>query len=696
MNFNRRTLLPIFRILTALLAGSHIVTAETAPVPRYNVLLIMADDLRPAMNCYGDAQAKTPHLDRLAARGVRFERAYVQYPVCNPSRVSMLTGTRPEHNGVTGNALFFREKMPDIVTLPQLFRQHGAAAHSYGKIYHAGLVEGETENRFLDTGKSWDEARMFRPTELGNTGPRRSLTQGKLKWCEVADLEGGDNDQSDGQTAQQTIAAMERLADKRWFIGAGFHRPHDPFVVGKRYVAQYPAGSLTLHRDPSDASPLLKQSLGGGAFETAFKEFDDRDRMDFLTHYYAGVTQTDAQVGRLMEAMDRLKLWDKTVVIFVGDHGYHLGERGWWNKNTLFDRSCRAPFLLIAPGVKPGVCRSLVEFLDIYPTIAGLCGLAAPATVQGRSLQPLLADPAGTLHESVLTHIVRGGGITGYGLRTARWRLVAWSDGSAELYDHDNDPGEWHNLASDAAHAGTLAELKRQLADKTKAPANPGNTKAQARYDARDISGWSVHISRKLIASDAQATEHALTLLKKMLDEIVRDVPAAAVAELKKVPLYFNPSYKGGRSGAEFHPGAGWLRDNGRDPDMARAVEFSGVHDFEAEMRRMPNFALHELAHAYHNRVLKDGFDAAEIKTAYVHAKIAGRYERVERSRGDGSPNTFERAYAITDPMEYFAEATEAYFSRNDFFPFTRDELKSHDPEMFALLEKLWGVTPAK
>ncbi len=439
-------------------------TASAADSPRYNVLLIMADDLRPAMGCYGDARAKTPHLDRLAARGIRFDRAYVQYPVCNPSRTSMLTGTRPEHNGVTGNGTFFREKMPDIVTMPQLFRQHGATAVSFGKIYHAGLVEGDTENRFLDNGKSWDEARMFRATKVGNTGPRRNLTSGKLKWCEVADLEGTDDDQSDGQTARQAIAAMERLAGKPWFIGAGFHRPHDPFVVAKKYVAQFPAGSLTLHRDPADASPLFKQSLGGGAFEEAFKLFDDRDRMDFLTHYYAGVTQTDAQVGRLMEAMDRLKLWDSTVVIFVGDHGYHLGERGWRNKNTLFDRSCRAPFLLVAPDVKPAVCRSLVEFLDISPTVAELCGLIVPSTAKGKSLKPLLDDSTRTIHDSVLTHITRGANASGFGLRTDRWRYIEWSDGSAELYDHDRDPEEWRNVATDPAHAKSLAEMKARLA----------------------------------------------------------------------------------------------------------------------------------------------------------------------------------------------------------------------------------------
>lgn len=218
------------------------------------------------------------------------------------------------------------------------------------------------------------------------------------------------------------------------------------------------------------------------------------------------------------------------------------------------------------------------------------------------------------------------------------------------------------------------------------------STPEEVERETRDISGWQVHIAKKLLETEADDTAKALAGLKKMLDEIVRDVPAAAVAEMKKVPLYFSPSYKPGRSGAEFHPGAGWLRDNGRDPVMAQGVEFSGVDDFEAEMRRMPNFALHELAHAFHFRSLPNGFDNTEIQAAYRRAEKGGLYDRVERTLGNGKPNTFERAYAMTNAMEYFAEASEAYFFRNDFFPFTREELLRHDPEMHALLEKLWGV----
>ena len=236
-----------------------------------------------------------------------------------------------------------------------------------------------------------------------------------------------------------------------------------------------------------------------------------------------------------------------------------------------------------------------------------------------------------------------------------------------------------------------LEEARKRIREAATMRDQKGNgAKDSIVRETRDVSGWKVHINKSLRDSQRAETDHALVLLKKMLDEIIRVVPAKAVAELQKVPLYFSPPYKGKRTGAEFHPDAGWLKDNGRDPVMAKGVEFSGVADFEAEMNRMPNFALHELAHAYHNRVIKDGFENVEIKAAYEHAKVGGKYDRVERWHGNGRPNTFERAYAMTNLMEYFAESTEAFFVRNDFFPFTREELKQTDPEMFALLEKLW------
>lgn len=204
------------------------------------------------------------------------------------------------------------------------------------------------------------------------------------------------------------------------------------------------------------------------------------------------------------------------------------------------------------------------------------------------------------------------------------------------------------------------------------------------------IEGWTVLVSDELLAKDKETTERALALLTVQLAEITRGVPAAAVAELRKVPLWISPEYPDVQPRAEYHPDAGWLRENKRDPAMERAVEFSNVRTFERETKRMPNFVLHELAHAYHDRVLAQGFDNVEIKAAFEKVKADGLYDRVEQRFGDGR-SAHVRAYALTSPQEYFAECSEAFFFTNDFFPFTRDQLKRHDPAMCELLTKLWG-----
>jgi hypothetical protein len=217
---------------------------------------------------------------------------------------------------------------------------------------------------------------------------------------------------------------------------------------------------------------------------------------------------------------------------------------------------------------------------------------------------------------------------------------------------------------------------------------------AEARhYQTNSVEGWTVLVDDRLLGEDKAETEKALGLLRLQLKEIVRVIPTLAVAKLREVTLWFSPEYPNAKPRAEYHPGAGWLRENGRNPAMAKGVEFTDVRDFEKEMNRMPNFTLHELAHAYHDRVLPNGFDNAEIKAAFQRAKASRSYDKVERWFGNGRPNTFERSYAMTSPMEYFAESTEAFFSRNDFFPFTREELKRHDPEMAKLLVRLWDVT---
>ena len=214
-----------------------------------------------------------------------------------------------------------------------------------------------------------------------------------------------------------------------------------------------------------------------------------------------------------------------------------------------------------------------------------------------------------------------------------------------------------------------------------------------ARCQTNVVEGWTVVVNERLLAEEKVATEKALEILRGQLKEIARVVPPAAVAKLREVRLWFSPEYPGVKPCAEYHPGAAWLRENGRDPAMVKGIEFTDIRNFEAEARRMPNFTLHELAHAYHDRVLPDGFDNAKLKAAFERAKASQSYDKVERWFGSGKPNTFERSYAMRNPQEYFAESTEAYFARNDFFPFTREDLKRHDPDMEQLLSRFWGVT---
>ena len=440
--------------------------SRSAPAaPKLNVLLIVSDDLRDAVGCFGNAAVKTPYLDRLAARGVRFDRAYAQYPVCNPSRTSFMTGLRCEQTGVTGNTTMFRTKLPDIVTLPQMLRQRGWWAGSYGKIFHVGEAYGEFRDGWMDVGKSWDDAKMFRPTPAGRVIEGRNLTGGKLKWCEWGATAGTDDDQPDGQNALHAIRAIEaqEAAGRPWFVGAGFHRPHDPFVSPKKYFDLYPPGSLQLYHDPTNASPLRPLSVPRGGFAASFNAFTDAERTEFLRGYYAGVSFMDAQVGRLMDTLDRLKLWDRTLVIFAGDNGYHHNERNWWNKDTLFERSCRVPLIICAPGARAGeVCRGLVELVDLYPTIADFCGTEPPHALAGKSLRPLLENPSRPGKDAAFTLVTRGAQ-HGQTVRTDRWRFTRWSDGSTELYDEAEDREEMRNLADDPSQAANIQKLSQLL-----------------------------------------------------------------------------------------------------------------------------------------------------------------------------------------------------------------------------------------
>ncbi len=247
------------------------------------------------------------------------------------------------------------------------------------------------------------------------------------------------------------------------------------------------------------------------------------------------------------------------------------------------------------------------------------------------------------------------------------------------------DPASAPTFAWPKRLMDTRAEIRRKAQQRDRSANEP------SPYIDRNVAGWTVHIRRELLEADSPATEKALKLLEAQLEEIIRVVPGKAVAELKKVPLWFSPEYPATPPRAEYHPGAGWLRDNQRDAAMAKGVEFTNVRIFEAETRRMPNFALHELAHAFHDRVLPKGFNNPDLKAAYEIAKRSGKYDRVERQDSEGRKR-LDVAYALTNPQEYFAESSEAYFTRNDFFPFDRDDLNQHDPETLKLIATLWQL----
>ena len=450
----------IFTVLLLLpLATLHADGASRLPT-KPNVLLIMADDLRDFGGAFTKDVVKTPNLDRLRARGTTFERAYVQYPVCNPSRNSMLTGLRAEQTGIVGNDIALRQKLPDIVTLPQLCKDAGWQSHAFGKLFHlGGGKNAEARQRWMDVGRSWHTAQRFETTPLGRKLlAGRNVTGGTLSWCQWGAADGTDDDQPDGQIAAATVAMIEKLGDTPWFIGCGFMKPHDPFIAPQKYFDLYPPDSVKPWRDPADMKAVRKESVGYGAYGDAFAKFTEQEWRELFRAYCAGTSFMDAQLGRVLDALDKNKLWDRTLVIFVGDHGYHTGERQWWNKNTLFERSCRAPLLIAAPGMKVGqTTRSLAEFVDLYPTVADFCSLKIPHTVAGTSLRPVLTNSSASIKYAAFTLITRGDKLHGQSIRTHRWRFTRWSDGGTELYDHDSDPEELSDVS--AEHADVIADL---------------------------------------------------------------------------------------------------------------------------------------------------------------------------------------------------------------------------------------------
>lgn len=443
-----------------------------APANRPNVLLMVSDDLAATLGSFGHPLARTPNLDALAQRGVRFDRAYCQFPHCNPSRASMLSGFRPNTTRVTVNADNLYKNLPGVVTLPHLFRQHGYATARSGKIFHLGVPSGDES---MDDPQAWDFGRPFadeRPYPPGRKSavPVKTGNKQGLPWLEVP----GDDDQLiDGQIAKVAIDWLERRdTAKPFFLAVGFHRPHLPFVAPAKYYDLYPFDSITLPTEPADDEADIPLPARNGAVGQYAMTATPEQRRAAIRAYLATVSYMDAQAGRVFAALKRLGVADNTIIVFTGDHGWHLGEHGLWHKRSLFEESARVPFIIHAPGAKANghATRSLAEMLDVYPTLCDLAGVPAPAKLEGRSLRPILADAKAAVHEAAFTQARRGPNAANWGrsVRTARWRCTEWDEGrnGIELYDHDADPREYTNLANDPRHATVLRELRTLLAER--------------------------------------------------------------------------------------------------------------------------------------------------------------------------------------------------------------------------------------
>jgi uncharacterized sulfatase len=443
----------------------------SALAARPNILLIAVDDLNADLGVFGVAAARTPHIDRLVARGVRFDRAYCQFPLCSPSRESFLSGRRPESTGALAQGKLVRDTQPDATYLPAYFRRHGYFTGAAGKVFH------KNDDASWDR---YDEANPISPQEIATLKGRAATRQRGENSPEWLALDCDDADTGDGIVARRIAALLrERAASpdqKPFFLAAGFRKPHLPWTAPKKYFAQFPRTAIPPLAEPPmrDIPPLALQTDLFGTTPPA-------DRQEAAAAYYACVSFIDAQVGVLLAALDEQKLWESTVVVFVADHGFHLGDHGGlWAKLTNFERCARVPFAIVAPH-SPHAGRAtaaVIENLDLYPTLAELAGLPRPAHLEGRSLAPLLADPTAPWNHPAFTTTIHEG-IIGRSVRTNRWRYTEWGDSVAtELYDQSADPGNYRNLAADPALASERATLKKLLAQNPRAPAIPADAQS--------------------------------------------------------------------------------------------------------------------------------------------------------------------------------------------------------------------------
>jgi iduronate 2-sulfatase len=407
---------------------------------------------------------------------MRFDRAYCNYPVCNVSRTSFLSGRYPEVTGVLNNATDPRIRLGrDFQFLPEYFRAQGYFTAGCGKIAHGAFnnvvkwdyysepqrgIDGEDESP-ARAQKTKQPGKKKAGKKAGGAGAATAGDGEPFAWQATKNA---DAEEPDGQVARRLLKFLREKRDQPFFVAAGFHKPHVPHTAPQKYFDLHDPAKMPVPPEPDLAGQGIPAIARAQRSEPGLT-IDERRAI--IQHYYAATSFMDAQVGVLLDELDRLKLWDSTIVVFMGDHGWHLGEHGgFYAKMSLMDESARAPFIVVAPGVKPGSATSVVaEYVDLFPTLAELAGLASPGGLQGASLVPVLKSSGARARDHAYTIVLRGGAERiGRALHTPKFTYLEWPDGSQQLYDAVGDPREYRNLAGKSEHAETLAVMKAALA----------------------------------------------------------------------------------------------------------------------------------------------------------------------------------------------------------------------------------------
>lgn len=466
----------MIRIAALMLVVGFASLSQAAEKPM-NVLFIISDDLTPtALSCYGNQVSKTPNIDRLASQGTRFTHAYCNATYCGPSRASFLSGYYPHATGVFGY-VSPRPKIGDRAMWPQHFKDNGYYTARVSKIFHMGVPGGIEDggngaddpacwvDRFNSPGPEWKAPGDGETLERNPDG-KRPVVGGNT--FVVVEADGDDQVHSDGKTAAKAVELIEQHAtgEKPFFLAVGFVRPHVPFVAPRKYMEPYKPYAdrelpLKIEGDWDDIPRM------GINYKTSKNmQMDIRRQKKAVGGYYGAVAFLDAQVGKVLDALEASGQADNTIVIFTSDHGFHLGEHDFWAKVSLHEESASVPLIIKVPGKEPAVCDSLTQLLDLYPTTAALCGLEVPERLQGKDITPMLSDPTQSVHDAVLNVSPMQ---KGFLLRTDRWAFIQYKEdasGGVELFDMENDRKQFNNLATDPKYADLVAKFQQQLTEK--------------------------------------------------------------------------------------------------------------------------------------------------------------------------------------------------------------------------------------